>query len=346
MKTLLPATAPLGGHALDVAYLCLRLHLGVSIALGAGWSKLINFTSTNELSKLLWQPGALTAPDWFVAQVAQLGFTYPSPYFWAVLAIWGELVGGLLVAAGLFTRVAAAQLAIQFLIIAFFWYESPELIVGMYYQQLLFWAFVLIAAIGGGRYSFDYWLARRSARTAAGSHPRQAVIAAASVLVVFFTQPAAAQFARPLSTITSADWQPLLHADWHGTLTYRDYRSQQLVTLATQLHATQTAPQDLRLQYSYREPDGRTVAGTDHLRILADGTRMEWDGLLMQLHHKQQLPGHTLQLVLVGEGQDDNRPATIRHTVLLADQRYSVRKEVRFASDTTFLLRHEYQLQR
>ncbi|UOR06518.1 hypothetical protein MUN82_05340 [Hymenobacter aerilatus] len=215
----------------------------------------------------------------------------------------------------------------------------------MYYQQLLFWTFVLVAIIGGGRYSFDYWLTRRSARTAAGSHPRHAVVVAASALTLFLLQPAAAQPAYPLPTITLTDWQPLLHADWHGTLTYRDYRNQQLVALATQLDATQTAPQELLLRYTYREPDGRTVAGTDHLRVLADGTRIEWDGLLMHLHHKQLLPDHTLQLVLVGEGQDDNRPATIRRTVLLTAQRYSVRKEVRFAKDTTFLLRHEYQLQ-
>lgn len=73
---------------------------------------------------------------------------------------------------------------------------------------------------------------------------------------------------------------------------------------------------------------------------------MEWDGLLMRVQQKQQLPQQASQIILVGEGKANNQPATIRRTVLLAERRYSVCKEVRFQGDTTFLLRNEYQFQR
>ena len=146
--------------------------------------------------------------------------------------------------------------------------------------------------------------------------------------------------------VTVADLQTLLQPNWQGTLTYRDYQNQQLVTLATQLSAVKSTPQELTLNYVYQEPSGATVKGTDHLRLQADGTEIEWDGLLMQVQRKQQLPRHTLQLVLVGEGQDDNRPASIRRTVLLGARHYSVRKQVRFPGDTTWLLRNEYQFRR
>lgn len=276
-------------------------------------------------------------------QVAHLGFTFPSPYFWAALAVWGELVGGVLVAVGLCTRLAAAQLAFQFLVIAFFWYDKPEFLLGMYYQQLLFWAFVLVAVLGGGRYSLDYWLGQLWLGITAGY--KKKVVPVTALLALWVTPVAIAQRASVPSTITATDLRPLLGAEWQGSLTYRDYGNQQLVTLPTQLRVTQATPQELTLRYDYREPNGNVVQGTDRLRLQANGTQLEWDGLLMQVQRKQQLPAHTLQLELLGEGQDNNRPATIRRTVLLAARRYSVRKEVRFAGDTTFLLRHEYQFQ-
>jgi len=340
MKNFLVSAAAPRPILREGAYVLFRLHLGLSIAFGAGWSKLIDLTTTTEWSKLLASPGALRTPDWFVQQVATLGFTFPSPYLWAALAVWGEFVGGLLVAAGLFTRIAAAQLAFQFLIIAFFWYATPELLLGMYYQQLLFWAFVLVTVLGGGRYSLDYWLSQRPA--SAATDDKKKVILAAVCLGMLVTQLAVAQQTTATPLVTATDLRPLLRSEWQGALTYRDYQNQQLVTLPTQLHVSQVTPQELTLSYDYREPNGKVVQGTDHLRLQENGTQLEWDGLLMQVQRKQKLPAHTLRLELLGEGQDNNRSATIRRTVLLAEKRYSVRKEVRFAGDTTFLLRHEY----
>jgi uncharacterized membrane protein YphA (DoxX/SURF4 family) len=153
MKKLLFSAAPLPTRAIDAAWLLFRLHLGLSIADGAGRPKLVSLVASAG-SHLL------GPPDWFVQQVGSLGFTFPSPYFWAALAVWGELVGGLLLALGLFARWSALQLAFQFFVVAFIWYQEPLPLLGMYYQQLLFWAFVAVAAVGPGRYSLDYWLTR------------------------------------------------------------------------------------------------------------------------------------------------------------------------------------------
>ncbi|WP_400191359.1 DoxX family protein [Hymenobacter sp. B81] len=155
MKKLLFSASPLQNRAIDAAWLLFRLHLGLSIADGAGLPKLTNLAAVASAQ----MPGP---PDWFVQQVAGLGFTFPSPYFWAGAAVWGEFVGGLLLALGLFTRWSGLQLAFQFFVVAFLWYEDPSPITGMYYQQLLFWAFVVVTAVGPGRYSIDYWLTRRS----------------------------------------------------------------------------------------------------------------------------------------------------------------------------------------
>lgn len=124
----------------NLAMLLLRVHIGLSLAIQAGLPKM--------------QEGL--APDWFVKQVGEIGFTFISPTFWATIASWGEFIGGLCLALGLLTRFSALQLAFQFFVISFIWYDKPEPIVGMYFQQTLFWGYVLFAFVGGGKFSLDY----------------------------------------------------------------------------------------------------------------------------------------------------------------------------------------------
>ncbi|MBC6607692.1 DoxX family protein [Hymenobacter sp. BT188] len=185
MKKLLFSATPLGSRFADIAWLLLRLHIGLSIAIGAGWAKLVSMTTATEAAKLAGEASALAPPDWFVQQVANLGFTFPSPYMWAWLACWGEFAGGLLIAFGLFTRLGAFQLAFQFFVIAFLWYENPEFIVGMNYQQLLFWCFILVTVVGGGRYSLDYMLTRNTNWLRRFVPTRQVASAGAAVLTLF-----------------------------------------------------------------------------------------------------------------------------------------------------------------
>jgi uncharacterized membrane protein YphA (DoxX/SURF4 family) len=123
----------------NIGWLLFRLHIGLSVMIGAGLPKMYKGMPD----------------DWFVKQVSALGFTFPSPVCWALLAAWGEFLGGLLLALGLWTRFAAAQLAFQFFVISFLWYDHPEPLVGMYFQQTLFWCYVLAAFAGGGKYSID-----------------------------------------------------------------------------------------------------------------------------------------------------------------------------------------------
>ena len=149
------------GWAVNLAWALFRLHIGLSIAIGAGWSKLINKLDADQALPWSWSNIRFGVGPWFVDQVAGLGFTYPSPRFWALAAAWGELVGGLGIAIGLLTRWNGIQLAVQFFVIAFLWYNAPTPVVGMYYQQLLFWGYLLVACMGGGRLSLDHLLTAR-----------------------------------------------------------------------------------------------------------------------------------------------------------------------------------------
>jgi uncharacterized membrane protein YphA (DoxX/SURF4 family) len=139
-------------RVMDIAYALFRFYCGISIAYGAGLPKV--FHKIDENGGREWANLAFGVPGWFVQQVSDIGFTFISPTFWAYLAVYGEFVGGLLIALGLFTRVSALQMAFQFFVVSFIWYKEP-MPFAMYYQQLIFWGFVLIAVQGSGRFSLD-----------------------------------------------------------------------------------------------------------------------------------------------------------------------------------------------
>jgi uncharacterized membrane protein YphA (DoxX/SURF4 family) len=151
IKNLLFGSVKTDSVIFNWGYFLFRVYAGLSIALGAGLSKV--FHKINEKGSDGWDNMAFGASDWFINQVKDIGFTFISPSFWAYLAIYGEFLGGLLIAFGLFTRLSSIQLAFQFFIVSFVWYDSPEFMTGMYYQQLIFWSFVMTYAAGDGKYS-------------------------------------------------------------------------------------------------------------------------------------------------------------------------------------------------
>jgi len=144
----------------DLGLLLLRL-AGLFLAIGHGWGKVL----------------ALAAGETrFVEGVANMGFPLPLVFAWA--AALAELVGGLAMAAGLFTRWAAASAAATLFVAAFVrhhaasrflsWlgiaraseetlkaWGNPEMAV---IYLLLCLAVVLL---GPGRYSLDTKLGRK-----------------------------------------------------------------------------------------------------------------------------------------------------------------------------------------
>ncbi len=144
-----------------LVYALFRFYCGISIAIGAGLPKI--FHKINPEGPTQWDNLTFGTPDWFIQQVEQVGFTVISPQFWAVLAAYGEFVGGLLIAVGLLTRISAIQMAFQFWVVSFIWFKEP-MPFSMYYQQLIFWSFLLIAAGGSGRYALDAWISHRKTK--------------------------------------------------------------------------------------------------------------------------------------------------------------------------------------
>jgi putative oxidoreductase len=137
--------------AADVGSSILRIAIGLMMAFGHGLAK-------------------VPPPEGFVKLVAGLGFPLPEVFAWA--AGLSELLGGLLIAAGLFTRPASLLLACTMAVAAFLQHGSDPLFsrTGASKEMAVLYllAAVAFALAGSGRWSLDALLRRRLAVAPAG----------------------------------------------------------------------------------------------------------------------------------------------------------------------------------
>jgi uncharacterized membrane protein YphA (DoxX/SURF4 family) len=321
MKQFLFGSTFTGNKAFTITWLLFRFYSGITIAIGAGWPKM----------------NQIAAPGWFIDQVSKLGFTFPSPAFWAAAAAWGEFVGGLCIAIGFFTRFSAIQLAFQFFVVSFIWYDNPMPFFGMYYQQLIFWGFVLISVGGSGKYSVDSWIL---------NHKKQidttyAVAATAAVMLCIFSS-----FIQKPVVLQTNDLL-LLRGTWKGNLSYKDYTSNSNEKIPVIIYgyckdANEKTCRTWRLKFEYSdEPKANQEAD---YAIGKDGRTFNGAVLIK----KEKLKDGTLQFVTEQKGKDgnDQKACTIRYVYQLNYSLFSITKLVRFDDEKDFFERNEYKVTR
>jgi len=145
----------------DLALLILRL-AGIGLAYAHGWAKVVELVSGEGERR--------------IAGIANLGF--PMPGFFAWCSALAEFAGGLLVASGLFTRVAASVAAFNMFVAAFLRHKfhlhilvalglisvPEETVEGWGNPELaLIYCLVMVSLIlmGGGRFSLDHVMGKR-----------------------------------------------------------------------------------------------------------------------------------------------------------------------------------------
>jgi putative oxidoreductase len=122
----------------DIGLLLLRVFAG----LGMAWHGYEKLAVSGRLSQ-------------FIEGVGEMGFPFPVFFAWA--AILAELVGGILLAAGLFTRPAAAFILITMLVAAFVRHADDPFAIK---EKALLYASIALALLftGAGRWAVDRML--------------------------------------------------------------------------------------------------------------------------------------------------------------------------------------------
>ena len=139
-------------------------------------------------------------------------------------------------------------------------------------------------------------------------------------------------------TVEAGDFAVLQGNGWEGTLNYLNYGSDQRSQIPVKMIVQ--APQKRRVPYGFIYPGEESKNANDAIRISQDGMRISGMNVV-----SRSLVDGALVIVAEGTGSDDNRPAEIRMTYTIAANRFSVRKDVRFAGGD-FINRNEYRLTR
>jgi putative oxidoreductase len=141
-KLFVPSLKGFYEFAVPFSWLIIRVAVGWNL-LVHGWGKVVIGPT----------PGILNA-------YAELGFTPPEFWFWSSFLI--EMLGGISLILGLFTRFFAAAAAIEMLLIAVTYRNNGFGWMKRGYEYVLLWGWICfaIALRGGGPYSLDRKLGR------------------------------------------------------------------------------------------------------------------------------------------------------------------------------------------
>ena len=135
-RLLIPGLKSFYERAIPLAWPIIRIAVGWNLVVH-GWGKVMR------------------GPEAFVRPFVEQGFDPALPWVWAALII--ELVGGIALILGLFTRFFAAAAAVEMLIISALYWKNGFAWLNRGYEYTLLWGLVsfAIALRGGGPYSLD-----------------------------------------------------------------------------------------------------------------------------------------------------------------------------------------------
>ena len=138
------------------------------------------------------------------------------------------------------------------------------------------------------------------------------------------------------------DVQLLTGAQWAGTLTYLDYRSNKKVSIPANLTVKPNGDDKWSWVFEYQYPDEPHANSSEIIRLSKDGRSMNDEVVL----ERTSLPDGTVRFVTEKKGKDNNRSAAFRYTYLLNAKNLSIKKEVRYENEKQFFERNEFSWKR
>lgn len=142
--------------------------------------------------------------------------------------------------------------------------------------------------------------------------------------------------------LSATDLNVLTGAQWIGTLTYLDYRSNKKVSIASNLKVSQPKADEPAWVFEYEYPDEPKANGRETVTISEDGTTLNGERLV----EKTELAAKELRFVTEKSGVDNNKKALFRFTYLISPTTFSRKKEVRYEGTEEYLERNQYNWKR
>ena len=145
--------------------------------------------------------------------------------------------------------------------------------------------------------------------------------------------------ATPQPIAQASDIDGLVGGTWVGSLTYLDYTSKKPYTMPSTLTVERVAGSASSWTFRLGYPD-EPHANREELVVLSEQGRV-FDGEAVV--ERATLPGGGVRVVTETDGEDDRRPARIRHLYLVGRSSFSIQKLVRFSGEAEFIERNTYR---
>jgi hypothetical protein len=143
-------------------------------------------------------------------------------------------------------------------------------------------------------------------------------------------------------TLVADDLRVLTGPQWVGSLTYRDYRSDKMISIPSTLTVAETSSENLSWDFAYQYPAEPKANGTKTV-VIRDEGRMLSDERVVE---RRQLATNLLKIVTEKKGKDNDRDALLRFTYLISKKSFSITKEVQYKGSIDFLARNQYSWNR
>ena len=275
--------------------------------------------------KLFPKNGIWGPQDWFVQDVATMGFPFPLLFAW--VAVLTEFIGGILLMLGLFTRPAALMNAILTFVAAFIYHQGNILKPGL----LAFFFMIMCISIllnGAGKYSLDYLI-----------HRKINIRKYTSIYLFFFIS---LSLNGQVSLVSSNELQQVV-GHWEGTLTYTDYQDDKSTsTLRCKMNAFWKGKKG-RLEIGFKEPNGEIIYDKVRLKLLKQGAMVKFDGKKYQVDFfKQDEKLGSWELIMSRLGKDNRRNAAIKYYMNFSKTTLSFTKRVKYEGTPNFFERNKY----
>jgi len=142
--------------------------------------------------------------------------------------------------------------------------------------------------------------------------------------------------------LSAADFQVLTGAQWTGTLTYLDYRTNKKVSIASNLKVSQQKGDELAWVFEYQYPDEPKANSQETVTMSRDGKTINGETVI----ERAKLATKELRFVTEKSGTDNNRKALFRYTYIIGATTFSIKKEVRYEGAEEYIERNQYDWKR
>lgn len=278
--------------------------------------------------KLFPKNGIWGPQDWFIQDVATMGFPFPEFFAWATVLV--EFFGGLFLILGFLTRPAAILNAIVTFVAAFVYHNGDIGQSGLTAFLFLIMC-ICISLFGGGKFGLDYYINL-------GTHRKSLKVLILIPLLAFGCSLEA-------QTVPASDLQKL-NGNWKGQLTYTDYKDDVSQTeLNCELQAKWLNKKGT-FTFIFIEPNGQVIKDKTKIKLIKGGTLLKFDGKYSITGFSKNEDSSNWELTVARSGKDNNENAQLKLIIRLSPSQLMITKFVKYDASSDFFIRNYYKLER